>query len=411
MISRASRGWTIIALALLIGAGLGYPSRAGAGGDPFPAYPWLAKNVTFWSQVYGRYPSSQGLIHDSQNLGVIYQVVTLSGGTSDSEAARLANERQIEAVKGRYRRLLLALAAGQPSGDPEERRVRALFGPGAKAGVFAAAADQIRFQRCLKDRFMAGVIRSGRYLGQIRAIFRRYQLPEDLAYLPHVESSFNYQAYSKSGAAGIWQLIPETGRRFLRIGPGIDERRDPIAATQAAAQVLKLNHEKLGSWPLALTAYNHGLNSMLRAKGQYGDFAGVWRRYDDPRFGFASRNFYAEFLAARELAKNYRRHFHDLRPLPPLPASLHTLTAATSLAELSRRFKVRPATLAALNPALLPPVLTGKEKAPKGYRLRLPSKPKPRQALVTRRPGRGATSLAIRRCRPHARSSPPTGTP
>lgn len=111
------------------------------------------------------------------------------------------------------------------------------------------------------------------------------------------------RARSKAGAVGLWQFIKATGKRYLTITRRRDDRRDPIRATEAAARLLKHNYEALGSWPLAITAYNHGKEGMLAARVAVGSSAieDIISGYTGPRFGFASRNFYAEFLAALEV--------------------------------------------------------------------------------------------------------------
>lgn len=354
----------------LICAILGLMASPVAAGDPFPCFPCIQANVAFWKKVYAQYPSTTGLIHDNRDLGIIYEVVHLEG--DDTSAGCATNERSVEASKERYRRILTTLATGRPPVGPDEKRVAALFGPGAKVGDFRAAVDNIRFQRCLSDRFQAGLVRSGRYIDEIREIFGRYGLPADLAYLPHVESSFDYQAYSKSGAAGIWQLIKATGSRFLTITTTVDERRDPILASHAAAKYLQGNYRKLQSWPLALTAYNHGLTSMLRAKNSLGSYEKIYSGYANKTFGFASRNFYAEFLAAREIAQNYRTYFPGLRLDDPVGSRTFAVNRAAGIRVLTSHFKVGLDTLAELNPALLEPVWSGQRYVPKGYRLRLP---------------------------------------
>lgn len=354
-------------LLLCLSALLAAPAAAA---DPFPHYPFLQANVDFWKKVYSQYPSAKGLIHDNQNLAIIYEVVSLAEG--DTREAAQANERLVQGVKERYRQILLGLAQGRPPASQEERRVTELFGASATTATLLAAADNIRFQRCLSDRFQAGLIRSGLYLTQIKEIFEHHGLPSDLAYLPHVESSFDYQAYSKSGAAGIWQFIRATGSRFLTINATVDERRDPIQATHAAAKFLRGNHQKLDSWPLALTAYNHGLTSMLRAKNMHGTYENIYQHYSDSHFGFASRNFYAEFLAAREVAKNYRQYFPDLRLSAPQQTATFTVTRSASAKELASHLKVDIGRLSELNPALLAPVWEGRKPVPKGYTLRLP---------------------------------------
>jgi len=341
-----------------------------AASDPFPGFQCIQPNVAFWKKVYAEYPSSKGLIHDSQNLAIIYEVITLE--SDDTPGSSQTNECLLRSVKEKYRQILSGLAQGRPPSNPEEKRVAELFGPAPKAETLKAAAENIRFQRCLSDRFQAGLVRSGRYFEQIKDIFSQYGLPSDLAYLPHVESSYDYQAYSKSGAAGIWQLIRDTGSRFLTISSALDERRDPIIASHAAAKFLQGNYTKLESWPLALTAYNHGLTSVLRAKNSLMTFEKIYQEYDGPHFGFASKNFYAEFLAAREIAKNYRQHFKDLRLDEPVQARVFSMNTASGIKAVSSHFNVNIATLAELNPALLKPVWDGRLSVPKGYSLRLP---------------------------------------
>jgi membrane-bound lytic murein transglycosylase D len=349
--------------------------------------------------VYTQYPTTTGLIHDSWDLGIIYEKISLAG--DDLSPGGPACEQLIRAAKEKYRRILLDLAAGRGPADPEQQRVAALFGPGVKPEVLLAAADNIRFQRCMKDRFQSGLVRSGRYLGAIKEIFKSHGLPDDLAYLPHVESSFDYQAYSKSGAVGIWQLIKATGSRFLTINATLDERRDPILASQAAAKFLRGNHKNLESWPLALTAYNHGPASMLRAKNSLGSFDRIYQAYDHKSFGFASRNFYAEFLAAREIAKNYRAYFPDLRLEAPVATRTFTVNRAAPVNVLTRHVQVDSTTLAALNPALLPPVWSGQRAVPKGYRLYLPKEAGAKTAIAPLPPEPAPARVVVKTAASH----------
>ncbi|MBI2115459.1 MAG: transglycosylase SLT domain-containing protein, partial [candidate division NC10 bacterium] len=141
-----------------------------------------------------------------------------------------------------------------------------------------------------------------------------------------MESTFNPQARSKAGAVGLWQFIRSTGKRYLSITRRRDDRRDPIRATEAAARLLRHNYEALGSWPLAIIAYNHGREGILSARAAVGSSAieEIIARYTGPRFGFASKNFYAEFLAALELVHptilEHSRQSDDLKRQPrPIP--------------------------------------------------------------------------------------------
>ncbi|MEA1933437.1 MAG: transglycosylase SLT domain-containing protein [Thermodesulfobacteriota bacterium] len=337
--------------------------------DLFPIYPCIRPNVNFWEKVYTKEPSNRGFIHDSINLDIIYDVIDVK--KQGEPGARKINKKRIKAAKKKYKNILAKLASGGSPATDEEKRVLALFRDNPKSSTLQKARDNIRFQRGQKDRFLPGIIRSGAYLKEMKEIFSNYGLPTDLTYLPHVESSFNYEAYSKFGAAGVWQFTRSTGKRFLRVGYALDERRDPIRSTHAAAIFLKENYKKLGSWPLALTAYNHGTAGMLRAKKAKGGYERIFKEYNGRRFRFASRNFYSEFLAARKVARNYRSFFGTVRLDIPKQTTEVELQGYAPVHELADYFGVDLATLRKLNPALRKPVYKGQKYVPKGYRLRL----------------------------------------
>ncbi|MCS6947428.1 MAG: transglycosylase SLT domain-containing protein, partial [Steroidobacteraceae bacterium] len=205
--------------------------------------------------------------------------------------------------------------------------------------------------------------------------FVKLGLPAELAALPHVESSFDAAAYSKAGAAGLWQFMRSTGKLYLRIDEAVDERFDPYRATEAAAQLLAYNYRLLGSWPLALTAYNHGAAGMRRAKEAMGtaDFLVINRHYNSRTFGFASRNFYPSFLAALRIERDPEKYFGPIQRDPPLPSTEIALPAYVAAATLIDSIGIARETLAALNPALRPAVWDGELLIPRGYRLRLPA--------------------------------------
>ena len=341
--------------------------------DPFPAIESIQPNVDFWKKIYSEYSSHQGVLHDSKNLNIIYDVIDLI--QPDLPGGSKINRKRIKAAKSKYRSILQKLGQMTETLDltPEEQRIAGLFAPGAKRADFQQAARRLRCQVGQKDRFRKGIIRSGAYLEEIRKTFRYHGLPEDLAYLPHVESSFNPDAYSKFGAAGAWQFTRATGRQYMTINYTIDERRDTLRSSQAAARLLKYNYEKLKSWPMAITAYNHGLSGVLRAQKKHGSYEEVFKKYRSRIFKFASRNFYSEFLAARAVAANYQDHFGVLALNSPPMTTEVTLPEYTSIPQLAQRLDLDLDTLGRLNPALRKPVFKGRKYAPKGYRLRLPA--------------------------------------
>jgi len=364
-----NRLFPIVILTAILTAAV-FCSDARAEADIFPVPSVIQPNVSFWAKIYTEYPSNQGVLHDSRNLNIIYGVIELVD--PDRFGGRKTNKNQIKKAKKKYKAILAKLMRGQAPVGPVEQQVAGLFGPDTKPAEFRAAMRNIRCQTGQKDRFRAGVIRSGAYIDEIKRIFRSQGLPDDLAYLPHVESSFNPHAYSKFGAAGMWQFTRSTGKHYMKVGYTIDERRDPIISSYAAAKLLRHNYRKLHSWPMALTAYNHGVTGMLRARRKKGSYERIFKEYRSRIFKFASRNFYSEFLAAREAAKNYRQYFGDLRLDTPVKSREVVLKGYVSLPQMARHLDLKIAELRELNPALRHPVFRGQKYVPKGYRLKLP---------------------------------------
>jgi peptidoglycan lytic transglycosylase D len=338
---------------------------------PFPVYPSIEPNVKFWTKVYSELSKAQGVLHDSQNLNVIYEVIDLKD--PDSYGARKINDKRINTAKLKYKMILKNLSQNPSIPDAEAMRVAALFGKDANRATFQKAIYQIRCQMGEKDRFLEGIIRSGTWIDEIKKIFRSYNLPEDLVYLPYVESSYNPKAYSKLGAAGIWQFVRRAGKSFMTVGYAIDERWDPIRSSEAAAQLLKHSYEKFESWPLAITAYNHGISGMLSAKWKKGGYEEIFNQYKGDNFRFASRNFYSEFMAAREVATNYEKYFGKIIPDTAVDSRKIVLAGFASITDLGKYFGVDMATIGRLNPSLRPPVFKGQKYVPKGYSLCLPA--------------------------------------
>jgi membrane-bound lytic murein transglycosylase D len=335
----------------------------------FPIPDILRPNVAFWVQIFTALDTQSGVLHDPTDVTIIYH--TLRNLPEDPRQRR----DQIERTSQQYTDILLQLAQGKRQHlSHDEARVLALFKGQATPEVLRTAADSIRFQLGLRNRFAEGMTRSGAFLPTIRRTFTAAGLPIELSYLPHVESSFNSIAYSKVGAAGMWQFIRDTGQRFLRIDAAIDERLDFRLATVAAAKLLHENYQELGTWPLAITAYNHGAYGMKRAVAEVGtqDFGTIVQRYKSKSFGFASKNFYAEFLAVLEIVNNRHKYFNDITFDPPLTYHTMTLDAFMSLQTLAQHLRVDAHDLARWNPALRPPVVQGKRLIPKGVAVYIP---------------------------------------
>jgi membrane-bound lytic murein transglycosylase D len=271
------------------------------------------------------------VFHDRDDVRLIYAIVTvdqrIEGNSDESKRQR----RLLDEKKRSLERILSDLARGATSGEAHREVVNLLrsFGYSPSPELFQELADNVRYQRGLSRKFREGIIRSGRYLKEMEAIFVEKGCPPELALIPHVESSFQYRARSRVGATGIWQIVRSTGKPYLRMNAYLDQRLDPLEATRTAASILKGNFDTLGNWPLAITAYNYGRNGMLRAVNELGpDLYTITQEHESKMFGFASKNFYAEFLAAIEVHKNHERYFGPLET--ELPLNFETVKLANS---------------------------------------------------------------------------------
>jgi membrane-bound lytic murein transglycosylase D len=337
--------------------------------SPVPRPPGLERDVQFWIRVYTEVTTNGGFIHDDRNLAVVYEKMQFPPNLSPKERQKL-----VEQARDKYIAALRRIANASGPLSDDDQRIRDMWGTEGTPARLLLAVDSIRFQLGQSDRFREGLVRSGAWSSHIAEVFANQGLPAELAVLPHVESSFNPAAYSKVGAAGLWQFMRSTGRRYMRIDNAIDDRMDPFRSTEAAAQLLAYNYRVLGTWPLALTAYNHGAAGMRRAKNAVGtdDIERIVRTYKSPSFGFASRNFYVSFLAALEIDSNPEKYFGNIEPLPEVKFHEIATPSFVSMSSLERILKIERSVLRQLNPALLPTVWNGQRHVPKGYRLRLP---------------------------------------
>jgi len=332
----------------------------------FPTPEILKGNVSFWKKIYSEVSLKEGLIHDRDYPMVIFEKIS-----GDGSSAKVKNLR--EKIAGSLRTI-----ATQPESEwtEYEKRIYNLYKQYADTAAIAGAAERVRFQQGQTERFRQGLERSGLYLDTIKAIFKKYGIPERLAYLPHVESSFNTEAYSKVGAAGLWQFMRGTAKLYgMNIDYVIDERRDPIISTIAAAKYLSSSYQELKSWPLAITSYNHGVYGMKRAVAQTGsrDLGYIIQNYSSRSFKFASSNFYGCFLAASELAHNYKNYFPGIKLYTPIKYTDFTLSHYIHPDVLCRYFNISHKTLAELNPAIRPAVFKQHKKLPKGFVIHLPA--------------------------------------
>jgi membrane-bound lytic murein transglycosylase D len=323
---------SLLVLWLAFSPGNAQPQTKPGTEDPFPLLPGLESSVEFWKKVFTEYSISQLVYFDPFDMSRIYEVVDVG---EDSRTSEYINS--------------------------ERERI---------AGAHGVDVERVRAQRGIKERTAAGLKRSGRYIAQMQQIFRDRGLPIELTYLPIVESSYDLNARSSAGALGMWQFMRTTGRQYMRVDRSIDERRDPIESTRAAAAFLQQSYETLGNWPLAITAYNYGPGGMARAvkEMESDNLVDLIRDYRHPYWGFPPKNFYAEFLAAVEIGKNVNQYFPELTLDPPLSIREIELKTSSSLGALAKNTGLTRDQFLAWNPALTEQI----RSVPAGYRVKVP---------------------------------------
>ncbi len=250
------------------------------------------------------------------------------------------------------------------------------LGHGAAAGTRPAEFDfshprvddfVTRFQTDLRASFASALSRSGRYVPRMSSILEKEGVPQELAYLPLIESGFRTQAVSRAGAVGPWQFIRRTGQRYgLRIDSYVDERRDPVKSTHAAARYLKDLYAMFGDWHLSLAAYNTGEGNISRilGKGYADDF---WQMSDRGYLYHETENYVPQFLAALHIAEEPQAYGFDPSEEAPVHYDLVTINKPLALSTVAQLSGTSTDTIKELNPALHRGVVP-----PQGYAVRLP---------------------------------------
>lgn len=241
----------------------------------------MRNRVDFWVKIYSQYSTTQGVFHLTDKPEVILGEIDLTSiyqntNLSDSVKRNLI-EKKVKNLKKFY------------------------------VQKYSLSPNKVRLQMGLKDRMKKALYLSGKYINSMESIFKREGLPIELTRLVYVESSFNIFAQSKVGASGLWQIMPSVARPRGYLAVNYDKRNHPIYATELAALILKKNYSVLKTWPLAITAYNHGLAGVQRMVNKNGTTRIeklISSKATTRSWGFASKNFYACFLAVLEVERN-----------------------------------------------------------------------------------------------------------
>lgn len=230
-----------------------------------------------------------------------------------------------------------------------------LLADSGNSALASSAIDrQIKlFTVTLPDKFSQWLERSGRYRAVIESILRMNGLPEDLAFLPLIESGYNPFAYSRARAVGPWQFIRETAVNYgLKVNFWVDERRDPIKSTHAAARYLKELYARFESWALAMAAYNAGEGKITWAlrKSQSDDY---WPLLRTHYLRSETKHYVAKFIAARQIALDPEGFgFATLQYHPPLDFEEVAIISPVDLDVVADAAETTYDTIKELNPEL-----------------------------------------------------------
>lgn len=312
----------------------------------------LESEVQFWIQIYTKYTTQQGVFHRTGHTEQILGDLDLTALYTNPKWGPIRKELEAEKLIKQEKKKL-ALKHKLP-------------------------LKEVRFQGGLRDRMAEGIKISGKYLPMMEDIFRENNLPIELTRLVFVESTFNVEAQSKVGASGLWQIMPILGKKFNYIQKSYDKRNHPYFATKLAARILKENFLILKNWPLAVTSYNFGVGSMIKVKRKLKTqnletiFGG---EKENPYMGFASRNFYATFLAALHVEAHANIYFGEpFQQKKPIQLVHIYLKKESPLDEILSTHKLARSEFLALNPHIKGKFIKKNLKLPKGTLVTLPSK-------------------------------------
>lgn len=398
----------------------------------FPVPPRLEKRVDFWIDIFTIYRSSQIILHDAENPERIYLIFDSPEPPDNLFAPYTQIEQdQIDEKKEIVVAFLHAIADARfgAKTDTDELSDEAAQAYSDIAGLFwglfdgsvdlddlddfqsnilriaeyfkdersrdalikAAGEKRIRAQRGASDNFREALVYSGLYIDMVRDMLVSNGIPPQIACLPFIESFYNPTAMSHKNAAGIWQFTRWAARdERLRIGPVIDERKDPYLSTLAAANKLKkenrlfvktarslgINIDNVPLWDLNITAWNLGPYGLRKAikRMKSVEIDKILFDYRQRSKGFAVKNFYSEFLAAMHVYANSKRYFKNVKPYPPIDTLVedYELPSSISFSGLAQDLGIEKEQLHLFNPSLTLAARLDAVKIPRSTVIKVP---------------------------------------
>lgn len=302
-----------------------------------------------WAEKFNR------LLHE---ISADYKVTLLSLGALSSETSVDAFVEKFKDVEN-FRKLKKEVE------EPEEEKIEQVTYDMPIVWNEKVENCIVYFQTVAREPFRKYLSRSGKYMNLMKDILKKKGMPQDLAYLPFIESGFNPHAYSYAHAVGCWQFISYTGKVYgLNRNHWYDERRDFVKSTYAAANYLKDLHEMFEDWLLALAAYNVGGGAIKRAIKKQ-NTTNFWKL----RLNKQTRNFVPLYMAATIIAKDPQRYGFDVEYEEPLEWDVVQVNKAMDLKAVAEVLNVSVNDIKELNPELRRDVTPPNYK---NYQLRIP---------------------------------------
>lgn len=349
--------------------------------DNFSVPKGLDRMVDFWIEIYSKYDTDQLVIHDTEYF-IVYDVIDISeiqkiDYFSEAVKEEIINSRVISVQKRNRDTLKIMQNSGVNINNAHSMELAEKFKDIQEQNKYlnATRPGRMRVQKGLSSNFKEAVDKSTQYIPLIQKQLQESGLPLELSRLPFVESFFDPFALSKSEAAGMWQIMKSTGQEQLKITKHYDERKCPELSTKVAVKVLKKNYEYLNNnWGLALTAYNYGMSGVRKAVETVGssDIVEIIKKYNGDRFGFASKNFFAEFLAALYVESRHKKLFKELNYDKYLSYGTVLILKDIGITQLELILDVDRKEIEQNNPTLSRHVFLGQVPVPEGARIRVP---------------------------------------
>ncbi len=344
----------------------------------------LKSPVTFWLKIYTEYTTQHIVIFDSHHPEIVFDVLDfreLSAKARNRVVYEIVSKQRVKKSLATFRRAFQRLISNPHPKNPtrEEKIIMAAYSKLPHKHSYKELAGFLRSQTGQRDNIVKGLLAAEAFFPKMEQIFKQMNLPIELTRIPLVESSFNLNAKSRVGAAGVWQFMPRSGKEYMHVAyaSGIDERLSPLKATVAAAKLLKRNFNIVGNWPLAITAYNHGHGGLPRLDDEQAEdfkrFGHLFRACKatapgKKNLGWAGRNYYSEFLAVVH-AEAYRNLFYGEPPKSNMqPLVFKRLNGGKTAVQIASEHRVSIQDFELYNPD----VIDLHRKLPTGFWIALP---------------------------------------